>query len=289
MQVLVTGANGIAGRFLTHRLLADGHEVMALGRTPLQQNPAAFFPFDLAGPAPVLPGAEVLVHAAFHHERGKYRGGEGADPERFHALNGAGTERLFQAARAAGLRHVVFLSSRAIYGDHRQGEVLRESDPVQPDTHYGRVKKTGEDALKSLCGPGFFGTVLRPTGLYGAVPGRMDHKWTGLFEEFLSGRPVAPRCGTELHGEDLAAAVSLLLSGRRGGQSFEIYNASDLLVDRRDLLGRLQTACGRGGPLPEASSARPSVMETARLEALGWRPGGSEKLNGFVEACARAL
>ena len=90
MRIAVTGASGLVGRFLVRGLSAAGHQVKTLPGWRLGQ------------PAP-LEGCAALVHAAFAHVPGKYRGGEGDDPEGFVALNRDASLRLFQQAKAAGV------------------------------------------------------------------------------------------------------------------------------------------------------------------------------------------
>ncbi|MBN9670914.1 NAD-dependent epimerase/dehydratase family protein [Roseibium aggregatum] len=283
MHVLVTGASGTVGRFIVKGLLDQGHAVTALGRRPLQGWPTAFHPFDLGDDVPVVPQSDALVHCALLHEPGRFRGGEGDDPERFRRLNADGTRRLFEAARNAGCRDAVFLSSRSVYGDHRKGETLLETDRPEPDTLYGRVKLAGEEALKGLSGAEFKGTVLRATGIYGCPPGETAHKWSELLKDFDRGGDISPRVGTEVHGDDLSAAVSLVLNTPHDKRpAFNVFNVSDLLLDRRDLLTLYGELAGISRPLPERSGGAPGVMDTGRLRELGWTPGGIEKLRSFL-------
>jgi nucleoside-diphosphate-sugar epimerase len=193
----------------------------------------------------------------------------GDDPATFRALNLDGTLRLFDAA---GQARILFLSSRAIYGDHRHGELLRETDPATPDSLYGEIKLAAEEAL----GPR--GASLRATGVYGG------DKWSPLFAAYLRGDPIASRLATEVHGDDLAAAALLLLARPDTGP----FNVSDLLLDRHDLLARVRalTACPHPPP-PRASAPPPGVMATDRLHALGWRPGGWPRLDAFLAESLR--
>jgi len=283
MHVLLTGASGTVGRFLLARLLDDGCKVTVLGRQPVAGFGADFRPYDLADPDPHLPEADALVHCALMHEPGRFRGGEGGDPERFRALNVGGTQALFLAARDAGCGQAVFLSSRAVYGDHRWGAELRETDTPEPNTLYGEVKLAGEEGLKALCGPGFQGTALRATGIYGVPPGLADHKWSGLFRDFTVGLPITPRQGTEVHGGDLAAAVSLVLNTQRENP-FQVCNVSDIQIDRRELLRLYAREKGLDAALPETAATVPGEMSTDRLRALGWSPGGWEKLKAFLRS-----
>ena len=144
MHVLLTGATGTVGRFLLPALAAAGHRVTRLGRHPSDH------PWSLADPAPRLPAADALIHVALDHAPGAFRGGEAGDPARFRRLNLDGSLRLFDAA---GDARIVFLSSRAVYGDHRRGEILRETDPAAPSSLYGEIKRAAEQALGSLPPP----------------------------------------------------------------------------------------------------------------------------------------
>jgi nucleoside-diphosphate-sugar epimerase len=267
MHVLVTGGTGYVGRFIVAELRAAGHRVTLLGRSE------GAHPWTLAETSPRLPPADALVHAALDHAPGAYRGGEGDDPARFRRLNLDGTRALFDAA---GNMRIVFVSSRAVYGDHRRGETLREQDPPAPDTLYGEVKLAGETALAGR------GAALRATGVYGGRP----HKWEGLFAAYLRGERISPRLATEIHGADLASAALLML----GSPATGAFNVSDILLDRHDLLARLQALTGCPHPPPPPADGPPAaVMATDRLRALGWGPGGNALLAAFLaEAAASA-
>lgn len=270
MRILLTGGSGEVGAFVAPALVAAGHEVTHLAR----RRPAAGgrVAWELGGAVPVLPAADALVHLAFDHAPGRYRGGEGDDPAGFLARNRDGSRALLDAT---GAERVVFLSSRAVYGDARRGEILREADPLAPDSLYGAMKRDVERDV--LARPG--GVVLRATGIYGRAPGAAGHKWSGLFADYRAGRPVEPRRATEVHGADLAAAVLLALAAPAG-----VYNVSDLMVDRHDLLAGVRARVGGPEPPPRAGGAPPGEMATDRLRAIGWRPGGAARLASFLDA-----
>ena len=105
MRVLLTGATGIVGGFVVPALAAAGHEVLPLARR------GAGLRWSLDAAPPPLPPAEALVHLAFAHKPGAYRGGEGDDPAGFLARNRDGSLALFDAARGAGVGRIVFLSA----------------------------------------------------------------------------------------------------------------------------------------------------------------------------------
>nr|WP_295465065.1 NAD(P)-dependent oxidoreductase [Mesorhizobium sp.] len=278
MTVLVTGGTGFVGRFVVEALLRQGRKVRVAGRTvPAAGYFSAPVGFAEGGLEPAgdwggaLEGVTHLVHAAFDHVPGRYRGGEGEDPSGFVARNVGGTFALFEAAKRAGVARVVFLSSRAVYGDRPVGAELTEETEPHPGTLYGDVKRAAELALEDLSDAGFGGVSLRVTGVYGpAAPGR-SHKWADLFDDYLAGRNVSPRRATEVHGDDVAAAVLLVLAVPVPPP---VLNVSDILLDRHELLAIVQAATGCAHPLPPRSVEPVNAMNCDLLRALGWRPGG---------------
>jgi len=265
MKVAITGATGLVGRFITDALLAAGHEVTVLGRRAVAG--AAFHPYQL-GDALHL-DADVLVHAAFDHEPGLYRGGEGKDPEGFRATNLDGSLRLL---RGFGGRSVL-ISTRAVYGDHPAGTVLTEDLPIRPDTLYGEIKAAVEREST---------VSLRATGVYGPGAG---HKWQPLFDDFLSGRPIPPRVATEVYGADVAGAVLTVLDRGEG-----VFNVSDLLLDRRDLLAEVAVITGCAHDLPQrADRSAVNVMDCGKLLSLGWQPGGWGRLVASLPAMVQSV
>lgn len=293
MRALVTGGAGYLGRFIVEDLLEGGWAVTVAGRTAPKDGsfsrPVAFRPLDLdpdADRAPLLAGMDALIHAALHHAPGRYRGGEGDDPKTFTRLNRDGSIALFKAAKAAGVKRCVFLSSRAVYGDWPAGTRLSEEMECRPDTLYGEVKRDAEAALASLADDSFVTASLRITGVYGASRTGGWHKWQELFEDYRAGRPIEPRAGTEVHGRDMAAAVRLMLTASPEEISGQAFNVSDLLVDRRDLLWLVKEETRTGHPLPERARSLPNIMEISKIEALGWKPGGVALLRDTVRALA---
>jgi nucleoside-diphosphate-sugar epimerase len=292
---LVSGGSGFVGRFIVERLLAEGMTVLIAGRTPpvdgffsqaVEFVPQALDPesdFSLA-----VSGVDFFVHSAFDHLPGKYRGGEGGDAESFGRCNHLGTVAFFRAAKAAGVRRAMFLSSRAVYGAQKPGTVLTERTVPHPDTLYGEVKLAAERDILAMAGESFEPCVLRITGVYGPAGQGRRHKWADLFDDWRAGREIAPRAGTEVHGEDVAAAVSLMFS-TPAPVSGEVFNVSDILVDRRELLGMAAEITGVARPLPaSADLSALNVMSCEKLGMLGWRPGGNAKLIDFLRECLAA-
>lgn len=262
MRIALTGASGIVGGFVMRAARVAGHQVAGLDRGT---------GFQL-GDAPDLTGHDALIHCAFAHAPGRYRGGEGDDPETFLRLNGDGTRRLFDAAVRDGVGRVVFLSSRAVHDGYPPGMALPDDLPARPANLYGRVKA---DAETHLAGLPVKGTAIRATGVYGHAG-----KWRDLFGDYRAGRPIPPRIATEVHGDDLAAAILLLLADP---DSPAQVNCSDLILDRHDLLAEVQGLTGCPHPLPDRADPTPlRVQRCDRLKALGWQPGGMARLRATL-------
>src|SRR5512135_1665667 len=60
-----------------------------------------------------------------------------------HDVNATGTLNTLLAAKNAGVKRFIYISSSEVYGSAR-GEKIRETDPVQPTTVYGMSKYVGE-------------------------------------------------------------------------------------------------------------------------------------------------
>src|SRR5438067_79943 len=125
----------------------------------------------LHGPAPPAlygprapRGVEVVYHLA---------AGQGMKPQlaavsevEIHAMNVAGTANVLAAARAEGVRKVVFVSSSGVYGVPTTVPVT-EDHPERPLGAYGRSKIEAERLCLDWAGGGRDVTVLRPMSLFG--------------------------------------------------------------------------------------------------------------------------
>jgi UDP-glucose 4-epimerase len=279
MKALVTGGTGLVGRYIVETLLDAGYDVTVAGRTPpadrLFPQAVAFRPATLDPEGigeDLFAGIDAVVHAAFDHLPGRYRGGEGDDPDRFRRCNLDGSVRLFEAAISAGVKRFVFLSSRAVYDGVPPGTPLTEDLALQPTSLYGEIKLLGEQALAALNAPGFATSSLRLTGVYGDL---RPNKWDDLFADYLAGRAIPVRAGTEVHGRDAGTAVRLMLETEARRIEAQSFNVSDLVADTNEILSPLHQHRSDAPALPAtANKTEVAEMETGRIRALGWRPGG---------------
>jgi UDP-glucuronate 4-epimerase len=166
MKVLVTGAAGFIGSHLCEHLLKNGHAVvgldnmnqfydpdvkkeniLAVERTANQnQKEFVFYVGDIRHQDFLRQvfrenvGVDVIVHlAAMAGVRPSME-----NPLLYEEVNQLGTINVFEEARRAGIKKVIFGSSSSVYGNNEKTP-FTETDPVDnPISHYAATKKAGE-------------------------------------------------------------------------------------------------------------------------------------------------
>ena len=302
MRVALTGATGIVGGFVVRRLLREGVAVRAL----LRDSGSAAAPLpppvetvigamaDGAALARLTDGADAVVHCAYDHLPGRYRGGEGSGGDerlRFWQANLLGGVQLLDCARAAGARRCVVLSSRAVFGSRSGGDWVDDEPRPLPDTHYGALKLSLEAHAAAFSdADGLCCASLRPTGVYGLVVPAERSKWFGVARALLRGESLPPaRLATEVHGADVADAVWRLLTAPAQRVAARAFNCSDLALDSRRVMAGLARRLGVSAALPPpADNPLRQAMRCDALHALGWRPGGAERFEATLDRLAEA-
>jgi UDP-glucose 4-epimerase len=187
MRVLVTGGAGFIGSHLVERLLADGHEVTAVDNLATgregnlsQLGDARFELLDVRETEQLTRlsgGVDVVFHLAAladivpSVER----------PADYHGANVEGTFSVLEAARAAGVRTVLYAASSSCYGIPDEYPTP-ETAPLRPEYPYALTKAVGEQyvlhwgrvyGMQTLALRLFnvYGPRSRTTGAYGAVFG----------------------------------------------------------------------------------------------------------------------
>ncbi|MGD0651956.1 MAG: NAD-dependent epimerase/dehydratase family protein [Verrucomicrobiia bacterium] len=179
MKVGITGAGGYVGSHLARYLEERGHAVVRLSRSR---------GFRLGEPVrpEIVTGLDALIHAAYDFAA---RGA--ADIER---VNVKGSIALFEAAAAAGVGRLIFISSMAAFPTCR--------------SLYGRGKLAVETHVLRLGGD-----AVRPGTIYGGEAGGIFRSVSALAEKL----PVIPLPGGGqqvfylIHIDDLSALIERLL------------------------------------------------------------------------------
>jgi UDP-glucose 4-epimerase len=231
-----------------------------------------------------------------------------ADPLKYYRNNTCASRTLLERSLNAGVRHVVFSSTAAVYGIPSSGEAAEDS-PLAPINAYGTSKLMTEWMLRDVAAV----TPLRyvalryfnvagsdPMGRIGqatakatlltkvaceVVVGKRDH--VSIF-----GTDYPTRDGTGIrdyiHVEDLADAhLKALAYLRRGGESTTLNCGYGRGYSVRELLSMVETVAGH--PIAKREEPRRAgdppalVARAARIRSLlGWQPR-HDSLKDIVE------
>ncbi len=286
-QILVTGATGVIGRRVVPMLVAAGHRVSAIGRTPekrlaLGRAGAIGIAVDLFDPTAVRRAVEkmdVVVNLATHIPPSSRTFVPGAWRENNRIRREASANIVEGLIATGGGRRLIQESFAPIYEDGGD-QWVDETAPVRAP-RYNRGNIEAEAATRRLTQAGGSGVVLRFSYFYGA-----DSPFTLDAIQFLR-RGRAPVFGlptaylSSISQDDAATAVIAALGVPAG-----IYNVTDdTPLRRRDYVDALARAIGvapprffptwvatLAGSIGETLS-RSHRMSNAKLRAVsGWAP-----------------
>ena len=171
MRVLIIGASGFIGRYVSRRLVASGHAVVsAYNSRPPVDDGASWHQVEITDSAAVdalfsLAQPEAVVHLAAMADVGTAE----RNPQIATDVNATATATIARLSERHGAR-LVFMSTEYVF-DGRSGP-YREADTPAANTQYGRTKFAAERsvaALVSNC------SILRTSIVYGwPAPGRRN-------------------------------------------------------------------------------------------------------------------
>jgi nucleoside-diphosphate-sugar epimerase len=219
-RCILTGANGFLGSRLKGRLERNGWHVTAWTRQPQPGIGAVAFRLGEEVDPSRLKGAHALVHCAYDFGPRRW--------DDIRAINVTGSQKLLAAARDAGVRSVVFISSLSAFAGCR--------------SLYGQAKVEIEGFAHSI---GAF--VIRPGLVYSDNPG-------GMFGQLV--RPVRGARFLPLlwggrqvqylvHDEDLGSLVEGCLDGRVPAGVEPISIAHEHGWELKEVLTQIAEALGK--------------------------------------------
>ena len=243
MKVAVTGATGVIGTSAVRALVAAGHDVVGLARTPAKAallesqgaRPVHTSLFDRNGLAAMFAGSDAVCNLATHIPVGYAAAWPGAWREQ-DRLRTEGVRRVVDAARAAGVRRIVQESVSFLYADNGDDWITEESSvEINPATDPASV---GESHIQDYTCGSRQGVVLR----FGTIVGDdAVTRWT--LRATRNGRPVGmgrPESWSHVvHTDDLGPAVVAALTAPSG-----TYNVGAEPVRRADLVQGYADAVG---------------------------------------------
>ncbi len=277
MKVLVTGASGFAGRAITAALRREGHTVRALVRAstaePLKQRlthlGAALVDGDVTREPTLLDaakGMDAVVHAARLDD-------PRAPRAQLEAVNLVGTENLLAAARAAGVKRVVHLSTADVTQSMAPRAYVDEEHPQPPSFLDARTetRALAEDLVVAASDAAMETVTLRAAWLWGAddthlAPWLVKAAHDGTFTWVDGGRSL---CATT-HARNLASATLLALT-HADAPAKVFYVTDDERITAREFFTRLAAALGVKLPRRDRSLWL-SVAAAWITERLGGAP-----------------
>ena len=302
LRILVTGGAGYIGAHTVRLLLEQGHDVTVvdnLSKGYRHNVPdGRLHVLDLADTAALAQlMREKRPQAVIHFAAFIAVGESMREPERYFANNVGGSLSLLTAMVEAGVKHIVFSSTAAVYGNPHANPIL-ETFPIQPVSPYGESKVMVETLL------GWFDRIhhltsvsLRYFNASGADPaGRLGeehepetHLLPLLLRAVITGSPITIFGGDYdtpdgtcirdyIHVDDLAQAhilaVEYLLAGGATDQ-FNVGAGTGHTV--MEMIRVVEEVTGKKVPHvigPRREGDPPSLVAASdKLRtSLGWRP-----------------
>jgi UDP-glucose 4-epimerase len=292
MRYVVTGGAGFIGSNLCDRLLANGHEVVAIDNFSTgqprflegaRQQPHFTLVeadlLDLAAVTSSVAGADFVFHLAANAD---VRHGT-EHPRRDLEQNTLATFNVLEAMRAHGISRIGFSSTGSIYGESKVIPTPEDAPfPVQTSL-YGASKLACEGLISADCGGfGFQGWIFRFVSVLGE---RYTHGHVFDFYKQLladSARLTVLGNGKQrksyMYIQDCIDAM--LLAVERATAPVNIFNLGfDGYVEVNDSVGWIVETLGLQPQIHHTGGERGWVgdnpfiyLDTARVRALGWEP-----------------
>lgn len=295
-RAVVTGAAGFIGSHLSERLVADGWRVTGIDcftdfyarRDKVENlgylaNEPAFdlVERDLAGNGwqSAFTGASAVFHLA---AQAGVRDSFGDTFVDYASNNLVATQRVFEAAEAAGTGRVVWASSSSVYGDAEAHPCREGSTPTMPRSPYGVTKRACEDLARVYRNRGLAITGLRYFTVYGPRQ-RPDMAMRRICEALETGARF-PLFGDGSQSRDftfVADAVSATVQAALADIPAEVYNIgggeeatlAQVIATLEQLAGRRLNLDRR--PVQRGDVRRTSADVSLARRNLGWSPSVS--------------
>jgi UDP-glucose 4-epimerase len=312
LTVAVTGPTGEIGKAVVDALerSRDVGSILGMARRPFDPLAQGWKKvsyrrgdvLDRDAVEALVAEADVVVHLAF-----MIMGGA----KESRAVNLVGSRHVFEASVSAGTKRLVYASSVAAYGFHRDNpQPLTEDVPARGTAaHYYSAQKAEVEALltDTLAGSTTASYVFRPCVVagpkapllidslpYTQISERLPAAVLGLLDGVPILKPVLPDPGTPfqlVHHDDVASAMRAAVLGRGRPGVYNLAGPGQLTVKQlAEELGwysipipelavdAVAEMVGRLGFLPAqaqwiAAFREPVIMSVAKARReLGWRP-----------------
>lgn len=268
-RIVIAGAGGQLGGFLSSLAAGEGRDVMALTSSQWDiTDPAAAERIVQRGDVVINCAAYTNVDAAESDEAGAY------------AVNATGPENIAKACARAGARFIHVSTDYVFNGDFGGADPrpYEPSDPTAPAGVYGRSKLAGEKAVLEALPEA---VVVRTAWVYTGGDGK---DFVAVMRRLAAGdgpvRVVHDQVGSPTYVGDLAAALLQVADDRVPGPI--LHAANEGAVSRFEQTRAIFSECGadpeRVQPVSTAEFPRPaprpsySALSGRESAAAGLRP-----------------
>jgi UDP-glucose 4-epimerase len=281
-KAIVTGGAGFIGSHLVDALRGDGWAVLVVddlstGRADRLPPDTRLEVRDIATDDLTSIVRTWRPRALFHLAAQSSVPASEEDPLRDLAVNVVGTIRVAEAAVAASTERFVFASSGgAVYGE--TGRAATERTVPAPASAYGIHKLAAEGHVRRA---GLSHAIVRPSNVYGPgqAAGLEGAVVASFFEQVAAGGPLrihgdGRQVRDFIHVADAVAAMRLLAASGRESGAWNVSTGRAVAI--AELADAVEAAVGRSvgrssAPRRSGDVSR-SVISSARLRRLGWRP-----------------
>jgi len=289
MRILVTGATGFIGSFLVDELMASGHTVYGLARTPmrlrrLKEKGVSVVTADISDEQG-LSALNGLLFDAVYHCAGLV---EDRDLQRLYKANVAATDNICAYTLKHRIPKLIYVSSVATISGNNLVP-LTEDLPYSATNLYGLSKLEAESIVLEYRKKGLGVAILRPAMVYGeGEPHAFD-----MIMRLLSLRllPLVDNGRYKMHMAYVRNVSAALVAALRDERFLEgtFFVADEQVLSQREVLSLLCSVSGIPQPvtLPACitpvlthlpwvgsrikSMLKDRVYDISRLKATGFR------------------
>jgi UDP-glucose 4-epimerase len=278
-RVLVTGGSGFIGRHVVATLSAAGAHVRVVDLQAHPDPEVEIVRGDIADPEVIEAAFEGDFDGVVHLAAVTSVLRSVQRPELTYQTNVAGTHRVLEGARAAGVRALVFASTNAVTGPMLD-PAITELASLRPLTPYGATKAAGEMLMSAYTAAyGIRCTALRLTNVYGpgmqakdSIVARLMRaiRLAHTFEVYGDGLQVRDY----VHVADVVSAMLIALTNANWSGPIVIGAGQSLSV--LDVIDEVRLVTGAELPVnhgPARPGEMPAVIvDPSRAHAAGWSP-----------------
>ena len=306
-MILIVGATGYVGRYLSVYLKEKGYDILALGRSAkvqqfFKENEIPFQYFDMNDetsytklPSDNVEAVVCLSACLAEHE---------TPVEKFFEINTLGVYKLLEFCRINGIKKFILSSSHKVYNDINK-EVISEKDGISfkgDHSPYIISKIAAENFVEYYHKDfGIEGIILRFTGVhgYGEILGHLNtdgsykkSTFEIFFERILEGKKIEVWGDQSIKRDhiyikDVLTAVEAAINVKDVSRTFTI--ATGVGYSQYDEAKALNIVFGGGKSEIELHPEKPGLTRgyiydiTAAKEALRWTPKYTDMVELYTD------